>query len=138
MRKFALLALFVACVSFVLVSCAGAAGGVEIIFDQNDPTAVKDGSVFAPNSLLKFAWSDPNGMPVACDFILEKDGQTVEERTDVTEVLLTVVEEGVYKAYFIPANSSGSRGIKIVHFTVNKMYEELYNSSHGLFFKEDV
>jgi len=138
MKKLVLLALFVACVSFVFISCAGVAGGVEIIFDQNDPTAVKDGSVFAPNSLLKFAWSDPNGMPVVCDFILEKDGTTVEERTDVTEVVLTVEEEGVYKAYFIPANASGSRGIKIIGFTVNRMYEELYNTNHGLYYKEDV
>jgi len=138
MKKLALLSFIIACVSFVFVSCAGGAGGVEIVFNQNDPTLVKDGSVLPPNSILKFAWSDLDGNPVACNFILEKDGVSIEEQNGVTEVVTTVEEEGQYKAYFIPVSLSGSRGIKIITFSVNKMYEELYNSGAGLYFKEDV
>jgi len=138
MKKLALLTLMIACVAFVFVSCAGGAGGVEIVINENDPTVVKDGSTLAPNSVVKFAWTDPNGNPVTCNFILTRDGDTVKELEGVTEVVTGAEEEGHYKAYIIPVATSGSRGIKTISFTVNKMYEELYNSNHGLYFKEDV
>ena len=138
MKKITLLSLLIASVAFIFVSCAGGLVDVEIIFDQNDPTVVKDGSTLAPHSVVKFAWTDTNGNPVACDFVLKKDGLIVEERNGVTEVITTVEEEGHYTATLVPANMSGARGAKTIRFTVNRMYEELYNSNHGLYFKEDV
>src|SRR6056297_2706811 len=139
MKKLAWLTLMIACVAFVFVSCAGGgAGGVEIVINQNDPTVVKDGSTLAPNTIVKFAWTDPNGNPVTCDFILERDGVTVEELEEVTEFETVIKEEGHYKAYIIPVVASGSRGIKTMSFTVNRMYEELYNSNHGLFYNDDL
>src|SRR6056297_440031 len=117
MKKLAWLTLMIACVAFVFVSCAGGgAGGVEIVINQNDPTVVKDGSTFAPNTIVKFAWTDPNGNPVTCDFILARDGETVEKYEGVTEVVTGVEEEGHYKAYIIPVAATGSRGIKTIRF----------------------
>jgi len=139
MKKLALLTLMIACVAFVFVSCAGGgAGGVDIVINENDPTVVKDGSTLAPNTMVKFAWTDPNGNPVTCDVILEKDGVKVEEFEGVTEVLTGIREEGHYKAYIIPVNASGSRAAKIIRFTVNKMYEELYKEDSGRYQWVDV
>jgi len=139
MKKLALLTFMIACVAFVFVSCAGGgAGGEVIVIDDTDPTVVKDGSTLAPNSVVKFAWKDANGNPVTCNYVLTRNGEVVEEQDGVTEVVTAVTDEGHYTATFIPVSASGSRTVKTVRFTVNRMYEELYNSNHGLFFKEDV
>lgn len=138
MKKMIFICLLIVSVAFVFVSCTTGGADSEIVLDQNDPTAVKDGSVFAPNSVVKFAWTNSNGLSVPCDFTLERDGVVVEQLHEVREVITSVREEGHYIAFIIPAAASDSRGIKTVQFSVNKLYGELYNSSHGLYFKDDV
>ncbi len=138
MKKMIFICLLIVSVMFFFVSCTIEGVESEIVIDQNDPGVVKDGSVFAPNSVVKFAWTDSNGLSVACDFILERDGIVVEERYGIEEVITSVREEGHYIASIIRAATSDARGVKTVKFSVNKLYEELYNSSHGLYFKDDV
>src|SRR6056297_1403340 len=135
MKKLIFILLLIAGLAIVLVSCSNGNNGYKIILNQNDPTVIKDGSTLAPNSVVKFAWTDLAGNSVLCDFILERDGMVVEQLDDVREVITSVSEEGHYMASIMP---SGSRDVKSVTFIVNKLYEELYNSSHGLYFKDDV
>jgi hypothetical protein len=136
MKKVVFLAVLVLCAAFVFVSCADTRPvGPDIVIDADDPSVVKDGSVLAPNSVAKFVWKDEDGNPVACNYVLERDGVVVKKMNNVTEVSLELKEEGNYTAIF---TSLGARGVKVIRFTVNRLYEELYNSSNGLMFVENV
>jgi len=79
MKKLVMVFLFLLVIGFIFVSCASK-GGIDIVIIQNDPTVVQDGSILTPNTMAKFAWTDINGHSVKCDFILEKNGEKLEER----------------------------------------------------------
>ncbi len=137
MKKVVFLAVLVLCAAFVFVSCSKPAPApfVPIVIDES-LSSIEDGQVIAPNSVVRLAWTDSKGEAVACDFVLTRDGVEVQNDKNVTEVIIVATEEGNYEGTLSVAGARAES--KKISFKVNNLYRELYQSSNGVVYADDV
>ncbi len=137
MKKVVFLVLLVLCAAFMFVSCSNATPDafVPIVFDEK-VSNIEDGQVLAPNSVVRLAWADSQGNEVPCDFVLTRNGAEVENMKNVTEVVVAVTEEGSYEGILTVAGARAES--KKISFKVSNLYRELYQSSNGIVYVDDV
>lgn len=121
---------------FLFISCGVIPVDIGIQIDLSDPIALKDGSVVAPNSVVKLAWNAADGKKVEANVEVFLNNVKVKEFLNVTEAVFTVTEEGNYVAQIaaVGARANSAR----IAFSVNRLWEELYFSSNGLVQPDDI